>query len=168
MDINEFKSRLKSGNLSGAYVLAGEEDYLKRYYLGELRRAIVTDEAFATFNHAVFEGEELGIVALLDEIKAPPMMSDYKLVEWHYPDMTSLKDSELDDLEQLLTTRKEDGYAVLVLLVGDGAIDLGTPKKPSKFLKRFEKSIDVIKFDRSSDQQLAQWIRRHFDAESVA
>ena len=168
MDINEFKSRLKSGNLSGAYVLAGEEDYLKRYYLGELRRAIVTDEAFATFNHAVFEGEELGIAALLDEIKAPPMMSDYKLVEWHYPDMTSLKDSELDDLEQLLTTRKENGYAVLVLLVGDGAIDLGTPKKPSKFLKRFEKSIDVIKFDRSSDQQLAQWIRRHFDAESVA
>ena len=168
MDINEFKSRLKSGNLSGAYVLAGEEDYLKRYYLGELRRAVLTDEAFATFNHAVFDGEDIGIASLLDEIKAPPMMSDYKLVEWHYPDLTSLKESELDDLEMLLGTRRDDGYAILVLLVAEGAIDLGTPKKPSKFIKRFEKSLDVIKFDRSTDQQLAQWIRRHFDSESVS
>ena len=76
MDINEFKSRIKSGNLSGAYVFAGEEDYLKKFYLGELRRAVITDEAFATFNHAVFDGEELNIAALLDEVKAPPMMSD--------------------------------------------------------------------------------------------
>ena len=167
MDINEFKGRLKSGNPSGAYVFAGEEDYLKRYYLGELRREVLTDEAFATFNHAVFEGEDLSIASLLDEVKSPPMMSDYKLIEWHYPDLTSLKESELEDLEMLLTARKEEGYAILVFLVGEGGIDLGTPKKPSKFLKKFEKSLDIIKFDRSSDQQLAQWIRRHLDAEGV-
>ena len=168
MEINEFKSRLKSGNLSGAYVFAGEEDYLKRHYLGELRRAVLTDEAFDAFNHAVFDGEELGIAALLDEVKAPPMMSDYKLVEWHYPDLTSLKESELDDLEMLLATRKAEGFAILVFLVGEGAIDFGTPKKPSTFLKRFGKSLDIIKFDRSSDQQLAQWIRRHLDSEGVS
>ena len=167
MDINEFKSRLKSGNPSGAYVFAGEEDYLKRYYLGELRREVLTDEAFATFNHAVFDGEDLSIASLLDEVKSPPMMSDYKLIEWHYPDLTSLKDSELEDLEMLLTARREEGYAILVFLVGEGGIDLGTPKKPSKFLKKFEKSLDIIKFDRSSDQQLAQWIRRHLDSEGV-
>lgn len=168
MEINEFKSRLKDGNLSGTYIFAGEEDYLKRYYLGELRRAVITDEAFATFNHAVFDGEELDIAALLDEIKAPPMMSDYKLVEWHYPDLTSLKDSELDDLELLLSARKEYGYAILIFLVADGDIDLGTGKKKSKLLSRFEKELGIIKFDKSTDQQLVQWIRRHFDSEGVS
>ena len=167
MDINEFKSRIKSGNLSGAYVFAGEEDYLKKFYLGELRRAVITDEAFATFNHAVFEGEELNIAALLDEVKAPPMMSDYKLVEWHYPDLTSLKESELSDLEALLAARKEYGYAILAFLVGDGDIDLGTPKRPSKLLKKFEGELEIIRLDRSSDQQLAQWIRRHLDSVGV-
>ena len=65
MDINEFKSRLKSGNLAGAYAFVGEEDYLKQFYIGELRNAIVTDEAFAPFNHIVFDGEDLDIAAFV-------------------------------------------------------------------------------------------------------
>ena len=166
MDVNELKSRIKSGNLSGVYVFAGEEDYLKKFYLGELRRAVITDESFALFNHAVFDGEEMDIAALLDEVKAPPMMSDYKLVEWHYPDLNSMKESELDDFESLLAARAEYGYAILALFVGEGGLDLG--KKKNKFLSRFEKSVDIIRLDRSTDQQLAQWIRRHFDSEGVA
>ena len=43
MDLNELKSRIKACNLSGCYVFAGEEDYLKRYYLGEIRNALVGD-----------------------------------------------------------------------------------------------------------------------------
>ena len=168
MEVNEFKSRLKSGNLSGAYIFAGEEDYLKRYYLGELRRAVLTDEAFATFNHAVFDGEDLGFAVLLDEVKAPPMMSDYKLIEWHHPDLSSLKESELNDLEMLIAACNEEDYAILVFLAEEGAVDLGTPKKPSAFVRRFEKSLNIIRFERSSDQQLAQWIRRHLESEGVS
>lgn len=166
MDVNELKSRIKSGNLSGVYIFVGEEDYLKKFYLGELRRAVITDESFALFNHAVFDGEEMDIAALLDEVKAPPMMSDYKLVEWHYPDLNSLKESELDDFESLLAARAEYGYAILALLVGEGGLDLG--KKRNKFLSRFEKSVNIIRLDRSTDQQLSQWIRRHLDSDGVA
>ena len=167
MDVNEFKARLKSGNPAGAYAFVGEEDYLKRFYLGELRGAIITDEAFAPFNHLVFDGEDLDVAALLDAIKSPPMMADYKLVEWHYPDLTSLKESELSDLEMLLEARREYGYTVLAFLVGEDGIDLGTPKKKSKFLSRFEKNMDFLRLDRSTDAQLAQWIHRHLDAEGV-
>ena len=167
MDINEFKSRIKSGELSGCFAFAGEEDYLKRYYLGELRSAIVTDEAFAPFNHIVFDGEDVKLAAILDAVKAPPMMADYKLVEWHYPDFTSMKESELSDLEMLLETRAEYGYTTIAFLVGEEGVDLGTPKKKSKFITRFEKHIDFLRLDRSTDAQLAQWIRRHLDAAGV-
>ena len=168
MDINEFRGRLKSGELAGAYAFVGEEDYLKRFYLGELRRAIVTDEAFAPFNHIVFDGEELDVAALLDAVKSPPMMADYKLVEWHYPDLTSLKEAELSDLEMLLETRREYGYTVLAFLLGEEGIDLGTPKRKSKFVTRFEKTMDFLRLDKSSDAQLAQWLRRHFDAAGIS
>ena len=167
MDINEFKSRIKSGALSGCFAFVGEEDYLKRYYLGELRSAIVTDEAFAPFNHIVFDGEDVKLAAILDAVKAPPMMADYKLVEWHYPDFSSMKESELSDLEMLLETRAEYGYTTIAFLVGEDGVDLGTPKKKSKFITRFEKHIEFLRLDRSSDAQLAQWIRRHFEAAGV-
>ena len=167
MDINEFKSRIKSGELSGCFAFAGEEDYLKRYYLGELRSAIVTNEAFAPFNHIVFDGEDVKLAAILDAVKAPPMMADYKLVEWHYPDFSSMKESELSDLEMLLETRAEYGYTTIAFLVGEEGVDLGTPKKKSKFITRFEKHIDFLRLDRSTDAQLAQWIRRHLDAAGV-
>ena len=39
MDLSILKSRLKTGELAGWYLMCGEEDYLKRYYLGELRSA---------------------------------------------------------------------------------------------------------------------------------
>jgi|GEM_PF-3347357 len=167
MDINEFKARIKSGNLAGAYAFVGEEDYLKRFYLGELRSAIVTDEAFALFNHTVFDGEDVKLAALLDAVKSPPMMADYKLVEWHYPSLGSMKESELADLEMLLETRREYGYTTLALLIGEDGIDLGTPKKKSKLVTRLEKSIDFIRLDRSTDAQLAGWIHRHLAAEGV-
>ena len=127
----------------------------------------MTDEAFAPFNHIVFDGEDVKLAAILDAVKAPPMMADYKLVEWHYPDFTSMKESELSDLEMLLETRAEYGYTTIAFLVGEEGVDLGTPKKKSKFITRFEKHIDFLRLDRSTDAQLAQWIRRHLDAAGV-
>ena len=75
MEINELRARLKDGRLGGCFILAGEEDYLKRYYLTKIREAIVTDEAFATFNYAVYDGAEVNFAAIRDDITSPPMIS---------------------------------------------------------------------------------------------
>lgn len=167
MTVNELKERIKSGNLAGAYLFAGEEDYLKKFYLSELRDAIVTDGALAPFNHIVYDGEELNIAALTDAVKAPPMMSDYKLVEWRYPNLASLTEEDAEALTQLLKMREEYGYSVLAFIVSESGVQLGTVKKPSKFETRFGSLLSIIRLDRSSDAQLAQWIRRHLDSEGV-
>ena len=70
MDINELKSRIKSLRLDGCYVFAGEEDYLKRYYLSSIRDTLVGDATLAAFNHAVFEGAQINFAAVQDAIKA--------------------------------------------------------------------------------------------------
>ena len=58
MELADFKNLLKSDSIAGTYIFAGEEDYLKRHYRTELSRAVLIDDAFDTFNHSVFDGQE--------------------------------------------------------------------------------------------------------------
>ena len=167
MELNDFKSLLKSDNASGAYIFAGEEDYLKRYYLGQLRDKAVGDGSFATFNHAVYDGEEIDFSSLRDDVMSPPMFDRYKMIEWRYPNFEKMKESDLVELEKLLDLVKTTDYAVLAFLVSDGDVDLGTPKKESKFVKRFKDRLNILSFAKSTDAQLLSWLKRHFDAEGV-
>ena len=167
MELNDFKALIKSGDIVGSYVFSGEEDYLKRYYLGELRTKAVSDDTFSTFNYAVYDGEEIDFASLRDDIMSPPMFEPYKMIEWRYPCFDKMKESELDELERLLDLVSSTDYAVLAFLVSEGDIDLGTPKKESKFVKRFGEKLRILNFDKCNDTQLLSWLKRHFDAEGV-
>ncbi len=168
MELNEFKTLLKSGKLGGVYIFSGEEDYLKRYYLAELKSRILTDEGMAVFNHAVYDGGDIDFSALTDDVMAPPMFEEYKLIEWRYPDLEGLKESELERLDELIELVNETEYAVLAFLAADGAIDFGTAKKPGKLVKRLADKVKLLRFDRSTDAQLLSWLKKHFDAEGVS
>ena len=168
MELNDFKALLKSGEIIGCYIFSGEEDYLKRYYLSSLREKAVTDESFSTFNHAVYDGPEVDFASILDDIMSPPMFEPFKMIEWKYPSFEKMKESELDALERVVDAVNSTDYAVLAFLVSDGDIDLGTPKKESKFVKRFGQKIRILNFDKSTDAQLLSWLKKHFDAEGIS
>lgn len=168
MELSELKSRLASGNLAGCYILAGEEDYLKRYYLGKIREAIVTDEAFATFNHSVYDGADVEFARIRDDITSPPMMADRKLIEWKYPSFDKMKESDLAAFEDTLDLLAEYDYATLVFLVSDDGLTLGTGKRASKFEKRFSARVGILNFPTSTDAALLSWLKKHFDAEGVS
>ncbi len=167
MDINELKSRIKSLRLGGCYVFAGEEDYLKRYYLSSIRDALVGDPTLAAFNHAVFEGAEINFAAVQDAIKAPPVFAEYKLIEWRYPSFVKMKENELALFEDTLDLLCEYPYATLCFIVTEGDIDLGTAKKESRFVKRFKDKLNLFNFPKSTDAQLLSWLKKHFDAYSI-
>lgn len=168
MDINELKTRIKEGRISGAYILAGEEDYLVRHYLGELRRAANIDEAFAVFNNPVYDGERVDFAALFEDIKSPPMMADFKLIEWRHADLASMKEGDFSLLEELFGLVSEYPYAVLVITADGEGVDFGTPKRPSAFIKRFGKLANILRFDKSTDAQLYGWLKRHFDSQGIS
>lgn len=168
MDLSSFKSSLKSGEISGTYIFAGEEDYLVRYYLSELVGACGIDEAFAVFNYLSLEGEEIDFSAITEAIKSPPMMSDYKLIVWKRADFTRLSEKGLESLSELVELCSEYSYVVLAFTAAEEGLDFGNPKKPSAFLKRFDKSINILRFERSTDNQLYSWLKKHFDAHGVS
>jgi DNA polymerase-3 subunit delta len=104
----------------------------------------------------------------LEAIKAPPMMADYKLVEWRYPDLERTKESVLQKLEEFSSNRAEYPYTMLVLVpTAEGFDTLGLPKKQSKLYKRLSKSFEIVDFPKSSDAQILSWLARHFDARGV-
>ncbi len=168
MEINELKARLKSGEISGWYLFAGEEDYLKKYYLSSLRAAAITDEVFATFNHSVYDGADIDFASVAEDIKSPPMMGDYKLIEWKFADLDSLKEGERAALESLFEIKDEYPYAIFAIMATQDGFDVGTKKRPSKLASRLAKGFDVVVFDKSTDSQLLAWLKKHFDAEGIA
>lgn len=167
MLLNDFKSKLKSGELCGWYIFAGEEEYLKNYYRGELKSAVVTDEAFALFNHTVFDGAEMQISALAEAIKSPPMMADYKLIEWRFADLDKMKAGELSALVELFSEKADYPYAIVAVTALADGFDVGTPKKPSKLYNKLSEGFEILNFEKTTDAQLLSWLKRHFDAEGI-
>ena len=168
MELNEFKSKLKSKALGGAYLFVGEEEYLKRYYLDELRKCALTDETFAMFNHSLFDGVEVDRAAVLEAITSPPMMSDFKLVEWRYARVGNGRGEITQKaLSELAVAAVENSFSIFAVMISDPDFDLGTQKKPSKQLEALSKSFAVLRFDKSTDAQLMSWIKRHFDSAGI-
>ena len=168
MELTDFKAKLKSGDPSGWYIFSGEEDYLKKYYLTQLRNTIVTDGAFALFNHATFDGPEVDFGALRDAISSPPMMSDYKLVEWKFANIEAMKEGEKKALEALFPLREEHPYTIFAIMTTLDGLDVGTQKRPSKLSTRLAVGFDIVNFEKSTDSQLLSWLKKHFDAEGVS
>lgn len=168
MELAELKNKLKTGNLGGWYIFAGEEDYLKKYYLKELRTAASGDDAFAIFNTVSYDGADIDFGAVKEAIKSPPMMSEYKYIEWKFANLDALKESERTLLEELFSLREEYPYSVFAIMTTDDGFDTGTPKKPSKLASRLSKGFDIIIMNRSTDSQLLAWLKKHFDSEGIS
>ena len=168
MTQTELKERIKQGNLDGVFLFCGEEGYLRRHYIGELRKKLVPDEGMAPFVHFVFDGAEVDTDLILDTARTPSMFGDSKLIEWHNADFEGMKEGALKAIETLCEEmQNEMGCTVVITAVKEG-LDTGTEKRPSKLFARLSKCFEAVAFYRSTDAALMAWIRRHFAAEGVA
>lgn len=167
MNVAELKTKIKSGDIGGAYIFAGEEDYLKKHYLSEIVNICCPDEAFSLFNRVTFDGADIDLSEIAEAVKAPPMMSDSKLIEWKYPDLDKMKESDKKTLISIAESLSDYPYITLVLFSDIDGFDPGTVKRPSKNAKLFSKVFNLVNFEKSTDAQLISWLKRHFDAEGI-
>ncbi len=164
----ELRAALKSGAYADVFFFCGEEDYLKRHYLSELRRTLQSDETLAVFNHIQLEGETLDLNALEDAASTPPFMADYKLIEWRLLVPDKMKEEDLSALEEIVSRVRESGDTCLVFTVAEDAFDVGRlPKKPSALYTRLDKMLSLVYFAQSSDSDLIGWIARHLKKDGL-
>ncbi len=168
MLVNELKAKLKTSALGGVYLFAGEEEYLKRHYIGELRSRVLTDPAFDLFNRYSGEGAALDLGALTDAIMSPPMMADYKLIEWVGADFEAMGEKELEAFFSLVGLVSDHPYAILVIRVSAAGLEVGTPKRPSALFRRLAERTFAVSFETPSDASLLSWLNTHLAHEGLS
>ena len=76
--IKQLKTDIANGTIGSLYVFYGEEGYLKRHYLNQLKE--LCGGPFEAFNTVLLDGEQVSVQALSDAVDSIPMGSEKKLV----------------------------------------------------------------------------------------
>lgn len=146
---------LKNKAPARCYIIYGEEDYLCRYYLSQLRHQLL-DELTEGFNHHRLNAENFSLELLSESIEALPMMSERTLVEVDEVDLFSV------DAQDSLIAILQDipDYCCLVLTYTQFKPD----KRKKKLWDAIEKNAVLAEFCYQSESELRAWITRHFRA----
>ena len=123
MLVSELKQCIKNAE-DGRYLFYGEEDYLKNYYTAEYRRAVITDESFAVFNHLRFDGAAIDFAALSEAYYETLSM----IPEYFKPDIIGHLDlvTKYNEGDRLFDTTSER-YQRAARSAVDALVPLGVP-----------------------------------------
>lgn len=154
----ELKQALKSGALGQLYILHGEEDYLKRYYLGEIKSKLV-DANFAEFNLILLEGKGLTPDALSEAVESYPAFAERKVVVVTDFDLYKPPAAFQELVPALLGDLPE--YICLVFYYD---ILPFKPDKRTKMHTLLEKTACIAEFPHLGERELIAWVRRRVRA----
>ena len=159
----DLRQKIKS-RAAGAYVLFGEEDYLKTASLADLRKMALSgcDECLVQFNRTVLTDEDYSAGALIAGMVAVPMMHDMRITEAEIR-LGSLKENQWKELLAALSDSAKYNTSVTVIKCPAGAFDHGDlPKRPSAKLKELSAVSDCVYFGFQPEFRLKKWLMRHF------
>jgi DNA polymerase-3 subunit delta len=139
------KDTLKSGAFAPLYLLYGEEDYLKKHYVGELA-AKAAGKVLSDFNLRRFEGKETTVDEIISAAEALPMQAPRTCVVVRDMPLDSLSQSEQEKLELLLSDLPDS--CVLVFWMDTLEVN---PKKNPKWngiIRKFNQKGCTLPFGR--------------------
>ncbi len=153
--IKQLKNDLACGTVGSLYVFYGEEGYLKRHYLNQLKE--LCGGPFEAFNNITLDGEQVSVQSLTDAVDSIPMGSEKKLVVVRDYKLMQPTGDLKEFLPQLLSELPE--YVCLVFYFDTMEFK---PDKRLNLWKILEVKGQVIEFAQSSAASLIPWVKRHF------
>lgn len=145
------KEQIKTSSFSNAYLIYGEESYLKDFYISQIIKKVI-DPAFDSFNLHRFEGKDTSLDDIIKDAQMLPMMSEYNLVYVRdYPveksknDMALIKEF-LDDVPD--TT-------IFILCYDSLAVDTKSAAF-RKLITYFDNTGAVINMEKRSEREVAK------------
>jgi len=172
MTENELRAAIRGG-VKGGYFFWGDEDYLKRYWIGALRSAVLADcpPGLECFNDVTLTLEDGDLTPLADAIRSLPVMAPRKFIHLA---PTTLDGWKKETREPFLAALGDFAAAggedtVLVLSVPRGGLDVGAPpKRPSAFFRALCERLTPVEFPLQSGARLRRWVERHFADAALA
>lgn len=155
----ELKQQLKNKQPGRLYIFHGEEVFLLKHYLGQLRKQLVEPltESFNShrFNHENFTLQDFG-----DAVEGMPMMAEATFVQVDEVDLFKMPEPERNKMSEFLSDIPE--WCTVVFTYET------TPWKPDKRLKKLwsaiEESATIVEFVKQDQRDLVAWVTRHFAA----
>ncbi len=142
----------------GVFVLAGDEEYLKRNFVSDIKKRIFADEMSLSFDCASFSGED-AYYSVSDMLEQFPMTSERRVVFWYAPPVFDKANEK--KMTELCTQIKENPDALLVLYLYPEDADTSDRSKNA----RLSALGTLFCFDTLPKTKLYGWVRRHFAAE---
>ncbi len=175
MNDKEFKAEIKKG-LKGVYLLYGEEEFLKKHYLSEAKKAVLgKDDDFAVFNYVEINDDEFTPELLREAASGVPMMADRicivaraRLTKYTGPDKSPSDNVKVDELLEVLEEIKDIETAVIFIVCPGDGFDAGRKNKPSKLLKGISAHVTPVEFSYQTHAVLKKWTLRHFEREELS
>lgn len=157
---------LSSKEYRPAYLLYGEESYLRNYYKNALKAALVAPGD--NLNYSYFEGNSVNPNEVAELIQTMPFLAEYRVVivensGWM---AKSSGDSESEDsgsgkLKALLDTFKNAPENVIIIFAEEKA------DKRSKLFKALAARGIVEEYAKQTDDMLAKWLANMAKSENL-
>lgn len=154
----QLKKDISAGTPGRLYVFHGEEDYLRDYYLGELKKKL-TGGGMEEFNLHTFQGKEIDAQKLSIAVDCLPMMSERTLVLVYDYDLFKAGEEQRQKLIALFASLPE--YVCLVFVYDLIPYKADARTKLAQALKEYG---SVVQFSRQEQGDLVSWLKRRFRA----
>ncbi len=157
--LQQLKAALKNKQPGRCYIFHGEEMFLLRHYLEQLKKLLVEDLT-ESFNYTRMNQETFQLQTFVDAVESFPMMAESTMVQVDEVDLFKLPEGERDKIGQVLADIPE--YCTVVFTYETVAW------KPDKRIKKLWEAIDsnasIVEFPKQDQRDLVAWVTRHFAA----
>ena len=156
---DKLKKDLAAGRPGQLYVFHGEEAYLRDYYLGRLREAVLTG-GLGEFNRHDLGAKDMSPHALEEAVDCLPMMAERTLVLVTDFDLFKAGEKDREGYIRILSNLPD--YCCLVFLYD--LIEY-KPDARTKLAGTIKAHGTAVNFARQGQRELEDWVRRHFKAQ---
>lgn len=156
----ELKAAIKAKNVGRLYFFHGEEMFLLRHYLEQIKKLLI-DDLTESFNYHRFTQETFDLQSFADAVENLPMMAEATMVQVDDIDLFRMNEGDREKVAAILEDVPDFCTVVFTYEI--------VPWKPDK---RFKKPYDainakgaVVEFAKQEQRDLVTWITRHFAAQ---
>lgn len=156
-NFQQLKAAMKSKNFARLYFFHGEEMFLLRHYLEQMKKKIL-DELTESFNFHRFTQENFSVQEFADAVEALPMMADRTFVQVDDVDPFKFPEAERNKMAEIFSDVPDYCTVVFTYEIVDW--------KPDKRIKTLWSAVDkngtIVEFAKQSQRDLIAWVTRHF------
>lgn len=154
----QLKKDISADAIGRLYLFHGEEDYLRDYYLNEMKRRLVSG-GMEEFNLHTLQGREFSPQALSEAIDCLPMMSARTLILIYDYDLFKAPEGWREQLTALLSDLPD--YVCVVFIYDLIPYKADARTRLAACLKA---NGSTVQFTRQEQGDLISWIKRRFRA----